>query len=126
MFFQHEPNKTKPKELDPVCRDLCDLYEESTKEMGLLRRILHGNPFLSVNMRRCKHHPLYCDPDDPIKCPYAKYLGKTLMYLYCDVCGKTIRLLDPLSPEADTRISNMSEEKKSVIDLCDECKNKGL
>ena len=126
MFFHKEPKKTKPPDLDPVCRDLCDKYEETSSPMGILRRMLLGNPFLTVEPRRCKHHPLYSDPDDPVVCPFAEHLGKTLMWIDCDLCGKAIKFLNPLSDEADMRMSNLSDEKKSVIDICDECRRKGL
>jgi len=125
-FFHYEPRRTKPPELDPVCRDLCTLYEESHREMGFLRRMLFGNPFLTVNVRRCKHHPLYCNPDDPVKCPFAHLLGSTMIEIYCDICKRSIRLVSPASQEANARMETRDEEGKSVLDVCDECRKKGL
>jgi hypothetical protein len=125
-FFHHEPKKTKPPELGPVCQ-ACDLYEETDKEMSYFRRMLWGNPFLTVSVRRCRHHPHFSDPHDLVKCPFPSYFGgKDMIEVYCDVCKKRIRFIDPASPEADGRMDSREEEGKSVIDICAECRSKGL
>jgi len=125
-FFHYEPRKTKPPELDPVCK-ACDMYDEDTRPMGYLRRMMYGNPFMTFSFRRCKHHPNFCDPSDPVKCPYTSYFGGgSVLMKYCDICKRDMYPIDPLSTEANTRMDQRDEEGKSIIDVCDSCRSKGF
>ncbi len=94
--------------------------------MHQLRRVMYGNPYLSVHFRRCRFHPMYCDPDDIGKCPFKQHFGKQVIAVDCDICHKLIRLVDPLSQEFEHRAEHRSDEGKSLIDVCEDCRRKGL
>jgi len=103
------------------------MYDEDTRPMGYLRRMMYGNPFMTFSFRRCKHHPNFCDPSDPVKCPYTSYFGGgSVLMKYCDICKRDMYPIDPLSTEANTRMDQRDEEGKSIIDVCDSCRSKGF
>ena len=126
MFFHHEPKRTKPPELDPVCKT-CDLYEEDTREMSFIRKLLFGNPLMNFPIRRCKHHPHFCDISDPVKCPYSGYFGgETVVMRYCDICKKDIGPLSLSPSEIADELEKDRDSFGKIIDVCPECKSKGF
>ena len=123
--FQYEPKKSKPDWLDPVCKR-CEKYEVEEGEVSTFRKMLFGNPHFNVHFSRCKFDPQYASADNVNKCPYKNLFGKDIVEIFCDICGKNIRMIDPVSPEGDHRFTHRSDEGKGIIDVCSSCRQKGL
>ena len=119
------PRKTKPPDLEEPCAS-CELYEETETEVHGVRKALWGNPSMRQHFRRCKYDPRLCDPDLARKCPWSKHVGKPIIAITCDCCGKIIRCLNPDDDETLKRLDGKKDDGVAVFDICRDCRQKGL
>ncbi len=111
------PKKTKPPWLKAPC-SICNQWEEDESPLDPLRKAIWNNQGIPDG-NRCKYNPLLCDMDNKGKCPYQHLIGKTIIGLYCDMCGKEYELLEPTDPRLENLIKNPLH-----VDICPDCQNK--
>lgn len=115
--IQLNPRKTKPSWLQFPC-SICDQWEQDESALDPQRKALWNNKSMPDSFR-CKFHPLLCDVDYADKCPYKHLLGKTIIGLYCDMCGKEYEYLKPTDPRLEEYIKNPFH-----VDICPDCQKK--
>lgn len=115
MFINLNPGKTKPDYLEFPC-SVCKIYEETEAELDTLTKGLMGNIKNRQHYNRCKYHPILADPENKGKCPFAHLVGKTIITITCDNCGREIEHLKA----TDTRLPDMISNPYR-IDLCQQC-----
>jgi len=111
------PKKAKPPWLQAPC-SICNQWEEDESSLDPIRKALWNNQGIPDG-NRCRYNPLFCDVDDQGKCPYQNLIGKTIIGLYCDMCGAEFELLDPTDPRLETLIKDPLH-----VDICPDCKKK--
>ena len=111
------PRKAKPKWLEFPC-SVCEDWEEDERPIDPATKALWNNKKIPDGIR-CKYNPVFCDVDDKNKCKYQHLLGKTIIGLYCDFCGKEFEYLKPDDPRLEELIKDPFH-----VDICQECKLK--
>jgi len=110
-------NRSKPNDLPEPCKS-CEKWSPVERKIHDISVLT--NPYFKQEALYCKYHPLYSSPDLSIHCPYRNYVGKTVIELYCDKCGKIIKRF---STDEGFNVAEIEYiAGNDVITLCPECK----